>query len=63
LHREKLYKKSLLTGSDDFSYTQNEQPVYDSAIFHRVDHNKKCLEDYFVLQLRFICTDLHGASF
>jgi hypothetical protein len=59
MRREKLYKgcrkRSLLASYDGLFHTQNEQYINDSAIFHRIEHNKKCLEEYFVLQLRFVC--------
>jgi hypothetical protein len=60
MRREKLYKrcrnKYLLASSDGLFHTQNEKCIYDSAIFHRIEHNKKCLGEYFVLQVRFVCT-------
>jgi hypothetical protein len=51
MRREKLYKKSLLTCSDDFSYTQNEQFIYDSASFLHIEHNKKIFRRLFILHI------------
>jgi hypothetical protein len=60
MRREKLYKrrlnKSLLASSNSLFYTQNKQCIYNGAIFHPIEYNNKYLEDYFVLQLRFVCT-------
>jgi hypothetical protein len=39
-------KRFLLTCFDDFSFTQNEQSIYASASFLRIQYNKKCLEDF-----------------
>ncbi len=48
-HYKRCRNKSLLASSDGLFHTQNEQCMCDSAIFHRIEHNKKCLEEYFIL--------------
>ena len=51
---EKCLKKYLLTCFDGLLKTNN---LHDGATSQRIQYNKKYFEDFFVLQLRSVCTD------
>ena len=58
MRHEKLYKKylnkCLLTCFDGLLKMNN---LHDGATSQRIQYNKKYFEDFFVLQLRSVCTD------
>ena len=58
MRRETLYKKCLnkyLVACSDGLLKMNN--VQDGATSQRIQYNKKYFEDFFVLQLRSVCTD------